>query len=128
MSGIYSGVSALILKQQAKAIYVHWNAHCLDLTIQDLIGQCTTICSCLSFVKDITDFIRRSPERLAIIKEMSNQITVPYTTLTPLCPTRWTMRAGSCSSLLGNYGLGNTWFILHTHTYNYTCIYRVRQK
>ncbi|CAF0953813.1 unnamed protein product [Adineta steineri] len=105
MSGIYGGVSALILKQQGKAMYVHCNAHCLDLAIQDLTSRCTTICSCLSFAKDIIDFIRRSPKRLSIIKETSNQITMPYTTLTPLCPTRWTMRAGSCSSLLENYGL-----------------------
>ncbi len=45
------------------------NEHYLDLAIQDLIGQCTTIYSCLSFVKDIIDFICQSPKRLAIAKE-----------------------------------------------------------
>jgi hypothetical protein len=112
MSGIYRGVSALILKQQGKAMYVHWNAHCLELAIHDVTGKCTTICSCLSYVKDIIHFIRRSPKRLAITKEISEQIDIPYTTLTALCPTRWTMRAGSCGSLLENYELSNAMIYL----------------
>ncbi len=86
---------------------MHCNAHCLDLAIQNVTGKCTTICNCLSFVKDIIDFIRRSPKRLAITKEISDQMGITYTTLTPLCPTRWTMRAEACSSLLENYVLGN---------------------
>jgi len=118
MSGLYGGVSALILKQQSKAIYVHCNAHCLDLAIQDLTNGCITIRNCMSFVKEIIDFIRRSPKRLNILKETSTEMSMPYTHLTPLCPTRWTMRAGSYSSLLQNYELGKT--MVH---YIYTLIY-----
>ncbi|CAF2193037.1 unnamed protein product, partial [Rotaria magnacalcarata] len=36
MNGIYGGVSALVLKQQCKAFFVHCNSHCLDLAIHDL--------------------------------------------------------------------------------------------
>jgi hypothetical protein len=108
MAGIYGGVSALILKQQSKAVYVHCNAHCLDLAIQDLTNKCATIGYCISYVKEIIDFVRRSPKRLAILTEVSNQLSIPYTSLTPLCPTRWTMRGVSFGSLLDNYELGNT--------------------
>ncbi|CAF5183598.1 unnamed protein product, partial [Rotaria magnacalcarata] len=31
ISRIYGGVSALVLKRQSKAFFVHCNAHCLDL-------------------------------------------------------------------------------------------------
>jgi hypothetical protein len=117
MSGFYGGVSALILKQQSKAVYVHCNAHCLDLAIQDLTNHCFTIGNCMSFAKDIIDFIHRSPKRLAIIKEISTEISMPYTHLTPLCPTRWTMRAQSYSSLLENYELGKTMVHLIYITY-----------
>ncbi|CAF2253610.1 unnamed protein product [Rotaria magnacalcarata] len=77
MSGIYGDVSALVLKQQSKAFFVHY----------------------------IIDFVSRSPKRLAILKEISNQLSMPYSNLTSLCPTRWTMRAESYNSLLNNYKL-----------------------
>jgi hypothetical protein len=107
MSGVYGGVSSLILNEHPKATYVHCVAHCLDLAIHDVINQCAVIGNCMSFVKEIIDFIRRSPKRLAILKEISNQMVVPCTSLTALCPTRWTMRAESYHSLLKNYELGN---------------------
>ena len=108
MSGGYSGVSALILNHQPKAMYVHCNAHCLDLAVHDVTDQCTTISHCMSFVKEIVDFIQRSPKRLSILKEVSNHLSMFHSNLKPLCPTRWTMRAESYTSLLKNYELGNT--------------------
>ncbi|CAF1441611.1 unnamed protein product [Rotaria sordida] len=90
MSGVYGSVSALILNQQPKAMYVHCTAHCLDLAVHDLTDQCATISTCISFLKEITDFVRRSPKRLAILKEISNQLSMSYSNLTPLCPMRWT--------------------------------------
>ncbi|CAF1410883.1 unnamed protein product [Rotaria sordida] len=110
MSGIYGGVSALILNQQPKAMYVHCIAHCLDLAVHDLTNQCATISTCISFVKEIIDFVRRSPKRLAILKEIFNQLSMSYANLTPLCPMRWTMRAESYNSLLKNYEPGNIAF------------------
>ncbi|CAM4821130.1 unnamed protein product [Rotaria magnacalcarata] len=68
MSGIYGDVSALVLKQQSKAFFIHCNAHCLDLAVYDLTNECPTISNCILFAKDIIDFVRRSPKRLAILK------------------------------------------------------------
>ncbi|CAF1405413.1 unnamed protein product [Rotaria sordida] len=103
MSGIYGGVSSIILKQYSKAIYIHCVAHCLDLAVHDLTDQCASICNCMLCVKDIIDFIRRSPKRLVILKEIFNQISSSYTNLTALCPHRWIMRAESYGSLLKTY-------------------------
>ncbi|CAF4968221.1 unnamed protein product, partial [Rotaria socialis] len=105
MSGIYGSVSDLVLKQQSKAFFVHCNAHCLDLAVHDLTNECPTISNCILFAKDIIDFVRRSPKRLSILKEISNQLSMPYSNLASLCPTRWTRRAESYNSLLNNYEL-----------------------
>ncbi|CAF1473156.1 unnamed protein product [Rotaria sordida] len=74
-----------------------------DLAVHDLTDQCASICNCMLCVKDIIDFIRRSPKRLVILKEIFNQISSSYTNLTALCPHRWTMRAESYGSLLKTY-------------------------
>ncbi|CAF4393680.1 unnamed protein product, partial [Rotaria magnacalcarata] len=100
MSGIYNGVSSIILNQYSKAIYVHCVAHCLDLAVHDLTDQCASVGYCLLYMKDIIDFIRRSPKRRAILKNIVNQISLSYANLTALCPTRWTMRTSSYDSLL----------------------------
>ncbi|CAF4395017.1 unnamed protein product, partial [Rotaria magnacalcarata] len=77
-----------------------------NLAVHDLTSECPTISNCILFAKDIIDFVSRSPKRLAILKEISNQLSMPYSNLTSLCPTRWTMRAESYNSLLNNYKLG----------------------
>ncbi|CAF4696148.1 unnamed protein product, partial [Rotaria magnacalcarata] len=100
MSGIYNGVSSIILNQYSKTIYVHCVAHCLDLAVHDLTDQCASVGYCLLYMKDIIDFIRRSPKRRAILKNIVNQISLSYANLTALCPTRWTMRTSSYDSLL----------------------------
>ncbi|CAF4344855.1 unnamed protein product [Rotaria magnacalcarata] len=112
MSGIYNGVSSIILNQHSKAIYVHCVAHCLDLAVHDLTDQCASVGYCLLYVKDIIDFIRRSPKRRAILKNIVNQISLSYANLTALCPTRWTMRASSYDSLLKRYEQGDNDFEL----------------
>ncbi|CAF4932941.1 unnamed protein product [Rotaria sp. Silwood1] len=99
MPGIYGGVSSIILKQYSKAIYIYCVAHCLDLVVHDLTDQCASIGNCILYVKDIIDFIRRSPKRLIILKEIFYQILLSYTNLTALCPTRRTMHAESYGSL-----------------------------
>ncbi|CAF3851143.1 unnamed protein product [Rotaria sordida] len=85
------------------AIHIHCVADCLDLAVHDLIDQYASIANCIPCVKDIIDFIRRSPKRLVILKEIFNQISLSYTNLTTLCPTTWTMRAESYGSLLKTY-------------------------
>ncbi|CAF5042303.1 unnamed protein product, partial [Rotaria sp. Silwood1] len=103
MPGIYGGVSTIILNQYSKAIYIYCVAHCLDLVVHDLTDQCASISNCIFCVKDIIDFIRRSPKRLIILKEILYQILLSYTNLTALCSTRWTLRAESYGSLLKTY-------------------------
>ncbi|CAF3843595.1 unnamed protein product [Rotaria sp. Silwood1] len=110
MPGIYGGVSTIILNQYSKAIYIYCVAHCLDLVVHDLTDQCASISNCIFCVKDIIDFIRRSPKRLIILKEILYQILLSYTNLTALCSTRWTLRAESYGSLLKTYEQGPTPF------------------
>jgi hypothetical protein len=107
MAGIHSGVAALLLLQQPKAIFVHCSAHCLDLALQDLSCNCSSIDTAITYCKDIITFLRRSPKRLAITEELAQHSlhSQHYTKLKALCPTRWTVRAASMRTLLKNYKL-----------------------
>jgi len=105
MSGIYNGVAAIILRKSKNAYFVHYNAHCLDLVLQDLTRDSVVIDKALSITKDIVQFVRKSPKRLNIAKKLSIESSTASTNLKPLCPTRWTVRASSMNSLLMNYQL-----------------------
>jgi hypothetical protein len=105
MSGIHDGVAANILRKQKKAYFVHCNAHCLDLALQDLAKQCISMNVAINITKDIVNFVRRSPKRLNIAEKLSHDLSISSSQLKPLCPTRWTVRASSMNSLLSNYQL-----------------------
>lgn len=106
MAGHHSGVAAILLEQQPKAIFIHCNCHCLDLAIQDLCHACTIIHMAINYSKEIITFVRRSPKRVAIAEELSRQNDSSGTKLKALCPTRWTVRAAAMRCLLKNYELG----------------------
>ena len=58
----------------------------------------------IDYARDIITFFRRSPKRLAIVEELSQQTNESCTKLKALCPTRWTIRAAAMRCLLKNYG------------------------
>jgi ubiquinone/menaquinone biosynthesis C-methylase UbiE len=60
MNGIYNGVAANILRKSKNAHFVHCNAHCLDLALQDLTKDSVVIDRALSIIKDIVQFVRKS--------------------------------------------------------------------
>ncbi|CAM4768570.1 unnamed protein product [Rotaria magnacalcarata] len=105
MSGVHGGVVVYILQRQKKAFFVHCNAHCLDLALQDLTKVSITINVALNITKDIVNFVRRSPKRLNIAEKLSFDLCITSSQLKPLCPTRWTVRASSMNSLLANHHL-----------------------
>ena len=106
MAGNHSGVAAILLEQQPKAVFIHCNCHCLDLAIQDLCHACDSIHMAIDYTKEISTFFRRSPKRLTIAEELSQQADEPSTKLKALCPTRWTVRAAAMRCLLKNYEHG----------------------
>ena len=52
-------------------------------------------------IKDLINFVRESPKRLAWFKEFQDSDSNPM--LRPLCPTQWTMRISSIVIVVANY-------------------------
>ena len=109
MSGIKNGVQALIKKEANKALYVHCLAHSLNLCLKDVAKTCSLIRDIMSFIYELTQLIKMSPKRLTLFETLRKEVTISTGELTPrlrmLCPTRWTVRHASISSILRNYAV-----------------------
>ena len=57
----------------------------------------------LSSVHEITKLIKKSPKRDSQFKVLKDQLAPGTRGVRILCPTRWTIRADSLSSILDNY-------------------------
>jgi hypothetical protein len=112
MSGRHSGVQARILQKCEKALYVHCCVHSLNLALQDATRSIPMIRDVLDYVKELSTIIRASAKRYALFEKLRKRLqlteanegeTMLSTTLRPLCPTRWTVRATSMRSVVDNY-------------------------
>lgn len=100
MAGGKNGVQAKILGDERKALFVHCLAHSLNLVAQDAIKTIPVCRDTLNLVKDLINFVRDSPKRLAMFQSLKSNDS---TKLRPLCPTRWAVKYVSMSSVLSNY-------------------------
>ena len=105
MSGHLSGVATRIQKEQPKAHYVHCVAHCLNLCLQDLGKKCACIRNALGIATELSNLIRASAKRLALFRQLRDQLCPGCPGLKPLCPTRWTVRTASIDAILKNYAV-----------------------
>ena len=101
MAGRDSGVAARIKQLEPRAVFVHCAAHSMNLAIQEAAGAVPMIRDCLSLVHKLVLFFKHSPTRSRILHDVSCDSSM--TSLKPLCPTRWSVRARSVSSVLKNY-------------------------
>ena len=104
MSGINNGVQALFKAEVEQALYIHCLAHSLNLCLKDVTKTCDMIRDVLNFIYELTQLIKMSPKRLTLFESLRKEVTVNTGELTPhlrmLCPTRWTVRHSSISSIL----------------------------
>ena len=107
MSGIRNGVQALVKQEESKALYVHCLAHNLNLCLQDASKKCKILRNTLDFINDLIQLIKFSPKRLTIFENLRREVNFNSEEITSslrvLCPTRWTVRHASISSILKNY-------------------------
>lgn len=69
MSGRHNGLHAKILKVEPRALYVHCNAHNINLVVQDAISAVPWTRDNIGVAKDIIKFVRDSPKRIFEFKE-----------------------------------------------------------
>ena len=110
MSGIKNEVQALVKKKANKALYVHCLAHSFNLCLKDVPKTCSLIRDIMNFIiYELTQLIKMSPNRLTLFETLRKEVTISTGELTPrlrmLCPTRWTVRHASISSILQNYAI-----------------------
>lgn len=103
VSGSISGLQKRILSDEPRALYVHCNAHNLNLVVQDSFQKISSIRDFLALIKDLINFVRDSPKRLSMFKSLQLQGLEESKNLRPFCPTRWCVRVKSLQSILKNY-------------------------
>ena len=111
MSGSRSGVAKRITEIEPRALFTHCYGHALNLAACDVLKQSKVMKNALELTHEITKLIKYSPRREGIFLKVKEGIT---TTSCPgirvLCPTRWTVRAESLSSIMSNFEvLRSTW-------------------
>ncbi|XP_011171898.1 zinc finger MYM-type protein 1-like [Solenopsis invicta] len=107
VSGKISGLQTRIRKEEPRAVFVHCNAHRLNLVVQDAIEDITTARNFVGVIKDLITFIQDSPKRLAeykrfqgaVLKEDDEENLGKTLTIAPYCPIRWCMRVFSLKTL-----------------------------
>ena len=114
MSGAKTGVAKRIADEEPRAVFSHCYGHSLNLAASDTVKRSKLMNNCLSTTHEITKLIKLSPRRDVIfqhLKAESEFVSNSHTAgLRLLCPTRWTVRAGSHLSIIKNYSvLLDTW-------------------
>ena len=106
MSGIRSGVSTQIIKEEKRAVYTHCYAHALNLAIGETIKHSKVCCNALDVAFEICKLIKFSPKRNALFDEIkaANADELEYSaSIQTFCPTRWTVQGKSVVSILDNF-------------------------
>ena len=99
MAGIRSGLAAKIINLESRALYTHCYGHALNLAVQDMLKNIKVMERCLETVHKITKLIKQSPKRDSIIKNIKHDASNDGQGMRLLCPTRWTIRAKSLTSV-----------------------------
>ena len=88
MAGNVTGLQKRICDVEPKALFVHCLNHSLNLSFQDAMSHIPHCWDAMNLVKDLINFVRDSPKRLAWFASFQDHDTgAPWL----LCPTRWTM-------------------------------------
>ena len=107
MSGVRNGVQAIFKCEEPRALYVHCLAHTLNLCVQDISKVCTLIRNTMDFIHDLIQLIKFSPKRSTMFDTLRKDVALNSGESSPslriLCPTRWTVRNSSITSILKNY-------------------------
>ena len=108
MSGSKRGVAAQIASEESRALFIHCFAHSLNLAVADTIKQSKVCSDALEVAFEVTKLIKFSPKRNAVFDQIkSNEDENVGGSIRSFCPTRWTVRGNSISSIIDNYtGLG----------------------
>ncbi|KAK7874111.1 hypothetical protein R5R35_004654 [Gryllus longicercus] len=110
VAGKISGLQERIREEEPRALFVHCNAHTLNLVVQDGIEKVLPARKFIGEVKDLINFVRDSPRRVAKFQDLQAESEDKVPALAAYCPTRWVVRIKSLKTVLANYTVLMTFF------------------
>lgn len=107
MRGAYKGVQSRIKEENPLALYVHCNAHILNLCLADLSKQVSHVRNVFGTLSALHNFINASSKRQAVFDNMHLKLNMKMgdgsSTLKSLSDTRWSCRIDALESVICNY-------------------------
>ena len=103
MCGIRSGVATQISSEESRALFTHCYGHSLDLAACDTIKNSKVVKNALDVTYEICKLLKYSPRRDSMLDKIKKDVCPGTVGFRVLCPTRWTVRAASLSSVIENY-------------------------
>ena len=103
MAGIRNGVAVQMCAEEPRVMYSHCYSHALNLAASDTVKKNKILRDVLDTVFEITKLLKFSPKRDALFTKLKEEIAPGTPGFHTLCPTRWTVRAGSLKSVIDNY-------------------------
>ncbi|VEN39225.1 unnamed protein product [Callosobruchus maculatus] len=100
VSGDKIGLQTRIREENPLALFVHCVPHRLNLSVQDALTGIQSVRDFIGTVKQLITFVRDSPRRLDIFKNLQNEGSPA---LMKYCPTRWCVRIKSLKTVRDNY-------------------------
>ena len=110
MAGVCSGVATRIQQLEPKAVFVHCYGHALNLSVNDTMKKSSILRDCLDTCYEVIKLVKCSPKLDAMFKTLKEEVRDDAPSIHTVCPTQWTVRAESLSSILVNYStIRNPW-------------------
>jgi len=103
MSGEYKGCQAIIRGKHPLASWFHCGAHCANLVAQSAASSIEQLRDAMACVHELGVLHARSIKYRAVFREIATSGEGKFTTLKPMCPTRWLCRARALESALDQY-------------------------
>ncbi|XP_069381427.1 zinc finger MYM-type protein 1-like [Paralichthys olivaceus] len=102
MAGRWQGVQAILRAQQPLAVYCHCGPHCVNLITQAACLSSPLVRDSMALVHELGGFFNQSGKFKLVFQEIAKS-EHGFTSLKPLCPTRWTVRTPAIHSVLRQY-------------------------
>ena len=103
MSGKYNGAQAIIRQKQPLALFVHCSTHCINLVTETAISASPVVRDSVDVINELGVLSSQSGKFKNVFAVASSSHYSKTTSLKPLCPTRWTVRAKAIRSVLDQY-------------------------
>ena len=103
MRGHRTGVVPAIKSINEKCLYTHCYGHALNLAVSDAIKGVKVLSDAFDTVKEICKLVKKSLQRDTHLKFVKTSRENEAKSVHAFCPTRWTVRAETCQSILENH-------------------------